>query len=125
MYNAYLFIPSWDKVRPRADAEPGRPRNRLEIEQYRLEQDRMNSVAYGYEQQVHVINTMRHQHAMNEEQIRRAQIGRQGRLAASLDRMRAAIGSMLISAGERIGRESMRRRKRKLDAERYDNVRHA
>jgi len=125
MYNAYPYIPSWDKERPRADAESRRPRNRLEIEQYRLEQDRMNSIAYGYEQQVQVINAMRHQHAMNEEQIRRAQVERQGRLAASIDRMRAAIGSMLISAGERISRESMRRRERRLDAERYDNVRHA
>jgi hypothetical protein len=97
----------------------------LEIEQYRLEQERMNPVAYGYEQQVQLINAMRLQNAMNAEKIRLAQDERQNRLAALVDRMRAAIGSMLIAAGERIGQESMRRRERRLDAERYDNVRHA
>lgn len=85
----------------------------------------MNPVAFGYEQQVQLINAMRHQNAMNAEKIRLAQDERQNRLAALVDRMLAAIGSMLIAAGERIGQESIRRRERGLDAERYDNVRHA
>jgi hypothetical protein len=105
------------------DAHPGRPKSRLEIEQHRLEEERMNPIAYGCEQQVHVMYARRLEAAIHAERIQLARGEREGRLAASVDRIRAAVGAMLISAGERIGQEAMRRRERKLDAERYDTVR--
>jgi len=97
MIYVYPYIPK----DPEGELNRGRPKNRLEIQQARLRQDRMNILA----------NQLPHDE--------------QDRIAGKLDMVRAAIGGALIAVGERIGQESMRRRQARRDAARYDNVRHA
>ena len=68
----------------------------------------MNAMAYGYDQQVHMIIAERQRQAALARQARVTGTDGRGR-PALLNRARALVGRMLIAAGERLTAESGRR----------------
>jgi hypothetical protein len=123
MYNAYPFVTALDKSRLEPFTEAPRPANRMDVQRHHQEYKRMNTLAYGYEEQVQRINDQRQQDAMHDEQVRLARGDRPSRLTAIARSVRASLGGVFIAAGERIRPEPLPRPE--LDAKPVERVRHA
>ena len=61
----------------------------------------MQSIAYQYEQQIHLMEQQRQRNAARAEQLRLARAAS----APRVGRLRAALGDALIALGERLSRD--------------------
>jgi hypothetical protein len=98
-----------------------KPALRIDVQRNRLEHAKMRTAAFDLEQHALAIHAARINEAIRAQQRREA--GDQpGRLAATLVTARAALGTMLIAAGERLREEP---RGRQIDTHPADAVQRA
>ena len=98
-FHPYVLDP--DRVDRFADGEAQRPPQRVDVQRHHLEHEKMRVNAFDIEQHALALHAQRIHAAQRAGQVREAR----GARAGAQKRVRAALGAMLIAAGQRLREE--------------------
>lgn len=104
MYMTYPYFPATGNLEPTPNLNPRHTRELITNE----ESTHMYQHVHALDIHVQAGQHRRFQEALLGEQRRLAQVGRPNRAVAMVDAVRITVGSMLISAGQRLAREEQK-----------------